>query len=371
MHLPGANQAPRFPGGRGSARPFRLLLVSLLLLFANACVYWTPRSQAPTTSAFVIEKVPTQKWDILSCGAGALSSVLQHYGDPASMDEWQARLPKTRGGVTSIDLVLAARERGFDARLVTGDAGTVGAEIREGRPVILMLQVIQAPGKGYDFFHYVVVDGYDPVRNLYRTQFGDGRTRWARIERLEPAWKPTKYTTLLIRPADANTKALRAAVQLEQEGKYALAATTYREILQRDPKSVLAWTNLGNAEMQLGRALPAEEAFRKALELDANAADTLNNLAWLLYEQKRYEEAEPFARRAALTQAPDAWTRLDTLARILAARGTCDEAAATFRKALAEVPEHRRSERADIEAAASNIAGCSQTARTGPPPSTN
>jgi Tfp pilus assembly protein PilF len=271
----------------------------------------------------------------------------------------------------SIDLVLAARERGFDSKLVTGDAATVGNEVREGHPVILMLQVIDALGKHYDFYHYVVVDGYDAERNLYRTQFGDGRSRWARLEKLESAWKPTKYATVLIRPADVNGKALRAAVQLESEGKYALAATTYREILARDPKSVLAWTNLGNAEMQLDRASAAEEAFRKALELDANAADTLNNLAWLLYEQKRYEEAEPFARRAALTTAPDPWTRLDTLARILAARGLCDEAAETFQKAIAQVPDSRKAERADIEAAASNIAGCSRTARSGSPPSTN
>jgi TolA-binding protein len=371
MLSPGATASP-IRGGREGARPFLLLLlVAPLLFLSTACVYWTPRSQAPTTSAVLVDNVPAQKWDILSCGAGALSSVLQHYGDPMSMDEWQAKLPKTRGGVMSIDLVLAARERGYDASLVTGDAAMVGAEVREGRPVILMLQVIQAPGKGYDFYHYVVVDGYDPERNLYRTQFGDGKTRWARIGKLESAWKPTKYATVLIRPADVNAKALRAAVQLEQDGKYALAATTYREILQRDPQSVLAWTNLGNAEMQLGRAVAAEEAFRKALDLDGNAADTLNNLAWLLYEQKRYDEAEPFARRAALTTAPDSWMRLDTLARVLAARGLCDEAAETFRKAIAGVPENRKNERADIEAAASTIAGCSRTARTGPPLSTD
>ena len=59
------------------------------------------------------------------------------------------------------------------------------------------------------------------------------------------------------------------------------------------------------------------------------------------------------------------------LARILAARGLCDEAATTFRQAIAQVPEHRKSERADIEAAASTIAGCSRTAHSGPPPSMN
>ncbi|MGZ8781465.1 MAG: tetratricopeptide repeat protein, partial [Thermoanaerobaculia bacterium] len=219
--------------------------------------------------------------------------------------------------------------------------------------------------------HYIVIDGHDPDKNLYRTQFGDGKSRWARLERIEPAWKPTRYATVVIRPADPNAKALRAAVQLEEEGKYALAAQGYREILAQDPRSLLAWTNLGNAEMRLGRPVAAEEAFRKALEIQPDAADTLNNLAWLLYEQNRVDEAEPLARKAVATKAPDGWTRLDTLARILAARGLCDEARETFRKAIAEVPENRKTERTDLEAAASTIASCSQTARTGPPPSTD
>ncbi|MEO8382362.1 MAG: tetratricopeptide repeat protein [Acidobacteriota bacterium] len=334
--------------------PCRFLLFLPCLIFMTSCVYWTPRSAAPTASANVIDDVPRQKWDIKSCGAGALSSVLQHYGDPTTMAEWDAKLPKTRGGVMSIDLVLAARERGFDASLVTGDAGLIDAELRDGRPVILMLQVVQAPGKSYDFFHYIVIDGHDTERNLYRTQFGDGKARWAHLERLESAWGPTKHATVVIRPADPNAKALRAAVQFEEQGKLALAAQAYREILDKDPRSLLAWTNLGNTEMRAGRPGPAEEAFRKALDLDPDAADTLNNLAWLLFEQKRVDEAEPIARKAALTQAPDAWMRLDTLARILAARGNCAEALTTFQKAIAEVPSSRTTERKDIEEAAKN-----------------
>jgi TolA-binding protein len=341
------------------------------LLTTTSCVYWTPMSRTPTTAATVIENVPMQKWDIQSCGAGALSSVLQHHGDPTTMEEWQQKLPKTRGGVMSIDLVLAARARGFESSLVTGDRALVEAELREGRPVILMLQVIQYPGKSLDFFHYVVLDGFDRKRNIFRVQFGDGKARWATLDRLEPAWKKTKHATILVRPGDPTAPAIRAAVQLEEEGKLALAAHAYREILQTHPASTLAWTNLGNAEQQLGRRAAAEEAFRKAIELDVNAADALNNLAWLLYESKRYEEAEPLARKAVITRAPDAWMRMDTLARILAARGKCDEAEMTFRAALEQVPASRTAERADIEAAASTIPACFQSARSGPPPSTD
>src|SRR5450759_1840910 len=78
----------------------------LVLLLLSSCVYWTPMSKHPTPSATVIPNVPLQKWDIESCGAGSLSTVLQHYGDPTTIDEWDRTLPKTRGGVLSIDLVL-------------------------------------------------------------------------------------------------------------------------------------------------------------------------------------------------------------------------------------------------------------------------
>ena len=352
----------------------RLKNTSILIFAAlttTSCVYWTPISRTPAASATVIPNVPMQKWDIKSCGAGSLSSVLQHYGDPVTMDEWQEKLPKTRGGVMSIDLVLAARERGFDANLVTGDRTLVEAELRDGRPVILMLQVIQYPGKSLDFFHYVVVDGYDPMKNLFRIQFGDGKARWAPMSRLEPAWVKTKHATILIRPGDPLAPALRAAVRLEEEGKHALAAHAYREILAKNPNATLAWTNLGNTENRLGRRAAAEEAFRKAIESDPESADALNNLAWMLYEDKRMDEALPLARKAVLIKAPDAWMRMDTLARILAARGQCDEARMTFRQALEQVPAARAAERADIEAAASNIAACSQNARSGPQPSTD
>ncbi|HEY0141574.1 MAG TPA: tetratricopeptide repeat protein [Thermoanaerobaculia bacterium] len=333
------------------ARPLlNLTVAGAASLLMSACVYWTPMSHRPSTAATVIPDVPMQKWDIKSCGAGALSAVLRHHGDTRTMEEWQEVLPKTRGGVMSIDLVLAARKQGFEASLVTGDPNMVEAELRDGRPVILMLKVVGAPGKSFDFFHYIVIDGHDPMRNTFRTQFGDGRARWTTMKRLEPAWRSTRHAAILIRPSDPVTEALRAAVRLEEDGKLALAADAYRTILEEHPAAVLAWTNLGNAELRLGRRKPAEDAFRKAISLDDGQADALNNLAWLLYEEKRIDEAEPLARKAVLTKAPDPWIRLDTLARILVAKGACDEAQMTFRQALAQMPKDRE-ERADIEKA--------------------
>jgi tetratricopeptide (TPR) repeat protein len=291
------------------------------------------------------------RWGVESCGAGALSTVLQHYGDLTTMEHWDSTLPKTRGGVMTIDLLLGARQKGFEASLVTGDRAMIERELHENRPVILMLQVVQAPGRARDFFHYIVVDGIDPARGLIRTQFGDQKARWVTFERLENAWAGGGHAALLIRPRDADdiAPALRTAVALEDEGKLAEAASRYQAILAEHPDSAIAWTNLGNARSQLGERGPAEDAFRKALTIDPGARDAMNNLAWLLLQENRIDEAESLARKATALGGPDPYLVLDTLARVLAAKGACAESLATFRRAIASVPPAQGAARADIE----------------------
>ena len=337
--------ADRFFSDFPSISSLALLSATVLL---SGCVFWTPLSRRTSTETKVIPNVPLQVWDIKSCGAGSLSSVLQHHGDATTMQQWDAMLQKTRGGVMSIDMVLAARQKGFDARLVTGDRMTVERELLEGRPVILMLQVIQYPGKSLDFFHYVVLDGIDSRRGLLRTQFGDGKARWVKYKRIANAWRGGGFATIMIRPRDPVTDLVRTAVVLEEKGDYDEAAREYRRILDEHPDSVLAWTNLGNVEVQRKNVNAAEQAFRKAIALDSIAADALNNLAWLLYEQRRLDEAEPLARRAVAAPAPDSWMRLDTLAHIQMARGACEDAAKTWQQAIDNVPESRGQQRTDM-----------------------
>jgi predicted negative regulator of RcsB-dependent stress response len=345
-HQRGTGSKPESSIGRSFIQ--RSVLVLALLL--PACITVTPKTQHASPTATVIPNVPAQHWGIESCGAGSLSTVLQHYGDPTTMQSWDATLPKTHGGVLTIDMLIAARKAGFDAQLVTGTPAIVEEELRQGRPVILMLQVVDSPGHHYDFFHYIVADGFDSAAGLVRTQFGDGKGRWTTFDRLEKAWAGGGHAAILIHPGNASG-ALRAAVALEDAGKYADAANAYRTILAQHPDSLLAWTNLGNVEMQTGHRAEAEAAFRKALTVDANSRDALNNLAWLLYESKRYDEAESMARKAVAQHGPDSYLVLDTLAHVLAARGSCDEALTTYQAALDAVPQTQAAARGNLEKA--------------------
>lgn len=236
----------------------------------------------------------------------------------------------------SVDLVLAARQRGFDAALVTGSAPLIRGEIAEGRPAILMLRLLDLPGARRDVYHYVVVDGFDPGRGLFRFQYGDGKLRWATLAGLERSWRPAGHALLLVRARADTDAALRRAVALEMAARAEEAVALYREVLAVRPASVRAWVNLGNAEARLGRRAEAERAYRLALELSTDERDALNNLAWLLLaEGVRLEEAEDLAARAARQPGADRPLAQDTLGRIQLARGRCAEAARTFQEALA------------------------------------
>jgi len=298
------------------------------------CATLTPRSLEPSPEAKVLERVPVRAFEQDRCGPGSLSLVLSSYGDPVSEAELVASLPRAPGGgVLSVDLMLEARRRGFDADLVTGTPDTVRDEILAGRPTILMLRLLHAPG--HDVYHYVVVDGFDPRQRLCRVQFGDGRLRWVSHASLEGGWKAAGHALLLVRPRPDVAVDLQRAVELEASGEASAAAVLYRRVLSAQPESVRAWVNLGNAEASQGRREEAESAYRKALAISPEHRDALNNLAWLLLEQRsRLDEAEDLARRAASQTGSDRALAQDTLGRIQLARDHCADATSTFGEAL-------------------------------------
>lgn len=324
----------------------RRIALILVLVTAAGCVRVTtaPRSRPASPEAQVVAGVPVLTFGLERCGAGSLAAVLAAYGETVSIETLDASLPKAaNGGVTTIDLLLAARERGYDARLVEGDPEAVRGAIAAGRPAILVLKVLEVPGVSRDAYHYVVADGWDPERDLVRVQFGDGKARWTTFDRLDRAWEPTRRATVLVAPradgAPTDRSPVRFAAALEAAGRPAEAADLYRHQLAEGEPSALLWSNLGNAEAAQGDRAGAEHAYRQALALEPDHADALNNLAWLLHEEgTRAAEAEDLARRAVAAAATDRHLALDTLGRILAARGDCAEATATLDRARATAP---------------------------------
>jgi PAS domain-containing protein len=305
-----------------------------------SCVASAPRSRTPSGSARVVPGVPPGVFEEDRCGPGSLALVLAAHGASVTAHELVRTLPEAPGrGVLSVDMLIAARERGFDAALVAGSGELLLREVTAGRPAILMLRLLDVPGATRDVFHYVVADGADPERGLLRFQFGDGRARWAPLTDVDGSWKPVGRALLLIRARDDTDAAMERAVSLENAARPQEAEALYREVLLVRPESVRAWVNLGNVAAGQGRRTDAETAYRRALAVAPEDRDALNNLAWLLRDEPlRLEEAEALAARAAAQPGPDRPLALDTLGRIQAARGRCGEAVTTLREALEADP---------------------------------
>lgn len=349
--------------GQASRRAL-LLPLGILVTLATGCVTLAPRSRTPSPEAIVLDHVPVRAFEDDQCGPGSLSVVLNALGDAVSEEDLAATLPRAPGGgVLSVDLLLAARQRGFSASLKAGDERAVRHEIEEGRPVILLLRLLNVPGRGRDIHHYVLVDGLDPRRELYRIQFGDGKARWASLDQLEGAWKGAGHAMLTV-SVPPSLAEMRAAVELERAGRLDEAAALYGRILEGRPQSHRAWVNLGNVEASRGRLREAERAYRRALDLAPADPDALNNLAWLLLQEgSRLGEAEALAREGAEQGGTDRALILDTLARIRSARGRCVEADATFAEALA-LPALSPGQRAHLEEGRREaVSGCPSPGR--------
>ncbi|MBW3670473.1 MAG: tetratricopeptide repeat protein [Acidobacteria bacterium] len=338
-----------------TSHPVLLIVGLLLLLSLGGCLSPKPLTNRPSPQAYVLPEVPLERWGDNTCGAGALSAVMRHHGHPVTEEELVPLLPTGRnGGVVSVDLVIAAQRYGFDADLIRGSEEALRQSLESGKPVITMIRVADLPGVGRDLFHYLVIDGYDPERELYRAQFGDAKARWLSLDSIDSQWSATDYATLLIEPMNEDEdrvsgSPLRRAVRLEEQGRDEEAIRLYRTIIEANPNDATAWINLGNVQTKLGKSAEAEASYRQALAISPGSRDAMNNLAWLLVTERRdLEEAEFLARRASLEPGPDAFLYLDTLGEVLRARGDCDAAIEQFETALFSIPSRQQSFRSPI-----------------------
>ena len=83
------------------------------------------------------------------------------------------------------------------------------------------------------------------------------------------------------------------------------AASLFRRVTELRPELVDGWLELTWALSSLEQYEEAETAALRAVELDSNHAGALGNLALLLAERGRLEEARPVAERALATNPGD------------------------------------------------------------------
>lgn len=123
---------------------------------------------------------------------------------------------------------------------------------------------------------------------------------------------------LAVFPQPDGDPAVAEARRLLDSGRYELGLPLLLAALERVPGDPDILTYIAFAHRRAGNAEAAHEAYRQALERDANHPGALAYQGSLFIEQGRRAEAE--ANLARLTASCGACAERDTLARELAAR---------------------------------------------------
>ncbi|WFS62697.1 PA2778 family cysteine peptidase [Pseudodesulfovibrio thermohalotolerans] len=303
-------------GGQKAAACLALLLLALA---AGCSLYGGVMPPSPSGDPLNrVHGVPFYAQEEYQCGPAALAMAMTWSGLPVLPDELTSQVytPSRKGSIQP-DMITAARRRGRMAYVIHG-ADSLSAEIAEGVPVV----VLQNLGLSwYPVWHYAVVVGLD--RETGEVILNSGPTRMKRTpwRVFENTWGPDFWGLLVLPPSRLPTVAeekpwLEGAVGLERAGQPAAAREAYASAAIRWPNSHDAWIGLGNTRYAGGDAKGSAEAFRRAAEARPDSGIAFNNLAFVLNELGRRDEALKAARKAVSLGGPQIETFRRTLSDI-------------------------------------------------------
>ena len=175
------------------------------------------------------------------------------------------------------------------------------------------------------------------LNDLYRVKNGDGLEAYIRAElalRDRDIEGAHQHLMEALRVWPKHTGLLPKALRLElllPDKKDILLAHAIR-LLKIDPKNVLANYVMGTLQLTDGKYELAEDSFRRSLET-RRSPEALNDLAWLVFRKRGYEEAEKLARES-LELNKKIYATWDTLGEILMRTGRLTEAEEAFEQSL-------------------------------------
>lgn len=173
-------------------------LAATLLLAAGCGPRRTdpPLPRAAAGEVVAVAGVPFVAQRARGCGPAALAMVLGFHGEAVSLEDLTTRLYQPGlDGTLTLDLLLEARRRGFEARQVRGDLATLRATLAEGRPLLVFLDV--GPVAWAPRWHFAVAIGLTPQAVILHS--GAAESLRLPIDRFMAAWARTDYWALDVR----------------------------------------------------------------------------------------------------------------------------------------------------------------------------
>jgi hypothetical protein len=254
-----------------------------------------------------IASVPFFAQEEYQCGPAALAMALNWSGLEVSPEELKEKVyTASLQGSLQPAMIAGARRYGRLAYVISGTEVLI-RELAAGHPVI----VLQNLGLSWiPVWHYAVIIGFDLPSDEIILHSGRNAGERVAMRVFQNTWGRAQDWGLLVLNPDelpataAEEKFVEAVLGLEKAKQPAASVQGYLAALNRWPQSLAAMMGLGNSYFAMGDYSSSETAFRQATATYPGEGAAFNNLAYVLLQQGRREEALAAARQAVSLGGP-------------------------------------------------------------------
>jgi hypothetical protein len=283
-----------------SAAVGRLAAIAAVALLAG-CAQLVPQTMALRTGwpagvpqSAELETVPFFPDDAYQCGPAALATVLAHSGlaitpEPLVQQVW---IPARKGSL-QLEMLATARRHDRVAYVLAPRYGDMLREVAAGNPVI----VLQDVGQLVTQWHYAVVAGFDYPSGSIFLRSGTQRRQDMPFTAFERSWMPSGYWSMVAMPPDripasATEDAwMNAVLAMARVAQPRAVQTAFATALQRWPDNQVAAVGLANQLHARGDLEQAATVLTEARRRHPSSAIVTNNLAQVLSDLGRQQEA--------------------------------------------------------------------------------
>lgn len=253
------------------------------------------------------------------CGPASLAAALAWSGVPVRPEDLVSLVySPSRQGSLPTEMISATRRYSRVAYPISTPSDLL-VELAAGNPVLVLQNV------GVDWYpqwHFAVAIGYDLLEEKVILHSGIEARHILSWSQFVHTWKEGGNWGVVVLPpsrlpATATEQTfLESVIGLERAHQWEAAAQAYDAARGRWPASLAALIGLGNSRYAIGNLVGAERAFRAVTRAHPHAASGFNNLAHVLAEMGRHEEALAAARKAVALGGPLADVSRATLVEI-------------------------------------------------------
>lgn len=301
--------------GSGDRRFWPLAAAALAAWLLSSCAAWLPQAQAlrehwPADLAPRVElqQVPFFAQREYECGPASLAMLLAADGVAVTPDDLVGKVyVPARQGSLQVEMLAAARTHDRVAWKLAPRLEDVLREVAAGTPVIVLQDYGFWPLR---FWHYAVIVGYDRERQEVVLRSGEKKRLVMPWRALEYTWaKSGRWAMLATAPERIAVTATEAGwaaavAAMERVATRPASRAAYRSLLARWPTSLAGRIGMANVAYADGDLADAEKVLRMAVAQHGESDVALNNLAQVLADQGRRDEALGIVERAIALGGP-------------------------------------------------------------------